>query len=57
MVYEGGKAIGESTLTQLTIGFRLGGQVYSEIIFFEAKASLMYEASAGGQKFAFAPKK
>lgn len=56
-MYEGGKAIGESTLTQLTIGFRLGGQVYSEIIFFEAKASLMYEASAGGQKFAFAPKK
>jgi len=31
----GGKAIGKCTLTQVTVGFQLGGQAYSEIIFFE----------------------
>lgn len=40
VVYEKGKAIGTTTLTQLTIGFQLGGQVYSEIIFFKDKAAL-----------------
>jgi lipid-binding SYLF domain-containing protein len=36
----GGKAIGKTTLSQVTVGFQLGGQKYSEIIFFEKKAPL-----------------
>lgn len=39
-VYRQGKYIGETSLTQLTIGFQLGGQVYSEVIFFGSKAAL-----------------
>lgn len=31
----GGKAIGKCSLTQVTVGLQLGGQSYSEIIFFE----------------------
>jgi lipid-binding SYLF domain-containing protein len=34
-VYEGGKLVGRSTLTQVTIGLQLGGQAYSEIVFLE----------------------
>lgn len=38
-VYEHGKLIGFTKMTQLTIGWQLGGQAYREIIFFEnAKA-------------------
>ena len=39
-VFKKGKLIGYSTLTQVTIGFQLGGQVYSEIIFFQDKRRL-----------------
>lgn len=39
-VYEQGKLIGASSLTQVTIGFQLGGQSYSEIIFFKDKEAL-----------------
>jgi lipid-binding SYLF domain-containing protein len=39
-VYIGKKLIGTSKLTQLTIGFQLGGQAYSELIFFKDKAAL-----------------
>jgi len=39
-VYEKGKFIGDSTLTQLTIGLQLGGQSYSELIFFGEKEAL-----------------
>ena len=120
-VYAGGEHVGNTTMTQLTVGFQLGGQVYSQIIFFEdqrafeeftsenfefgaqatavaitagasasagttgtgaaasstgghtgkaagdyykgmavftfAKGGLMYEASIGGQKFSYQPKK
>lgn len=38
-VFRAGKAVGSTSLTQLTIGFQLGGQVYREIIFFENKKS------------------
>jgi lipid-binding SYLF domain-containing protein len=31
----GDSAVGKSTLTQVTVGLQLGGQSYSEIIFFE----------------------
>ncbi|HEY5719568.1 MAG TPA: YSC84-related protein, partial [Gammaproteobacteria bacterium] len=39
-VYQQGKPIGKSTLTQLTIGLQLGGQAYREIIFFKDKRAL-----------------
>ncbi|WP_116364611.1 YSC84-related protein [Parahaliea mediterranea] len=34
-VYVHGNPVGESTMTQVTVGFQLGGQAYSQIIFFE----------------------
>ncbi len=39
-VYEKGKLIGKSRLTQLSVGLQLGGQGYSEIIFFKDKNAL-----------------
>ena len=39
-VYEGGAIVGKSTLTQVSIGFQLGGQAYSEIVFFQTKQAL-----------------
>ncbi|WP_296981197.1 lipid-binding SYLF domain-containing protein [Thalassolituus sp. UBA1505] len=36
-VYRGGEYVGNSKLTQLSIGFQLGGQACSEIIFFKDK--------------------
>lgn len=119
-VYAGGNYVGDTKMTQVTVGAQLGGQAYSQIIFFEdkrsfdeftsgnfefgaqatavaitagagaqtttggssagasggkhnatavgkynkgmaiftvAKGGLMYEASIGGQKFSYAPKK
>ncbi|MCW8943069.1 MAG: YSC84-related protein [Gammaproteobacteria bacterium] len=34
-VYQGDKLTGKTSMTQLSIGWQLGGQVYSQIIFFE----------------------
>ena len=48
-VYEKGKLIGTASLTQVTIGFQLGGQGYSEVIFFENKEAL---DNFKGSKFA-----
>ena len=99
-VFEQGAYIGDAHVTQATIGAQLGGQSFSEVIFFETKAALdrfkenkwemsagfsavaaaegkskdakytngvavfthakkglMAEASVGGQKFKFTPKK
>ena len=119
-VYEHGKYVGDASMTQVTVGFQLGAEAYSEIIFFQdqrsfneftngnfefgadaqamaitaganakasttgssagasvtknkattaggynkgmatftvAKGGLMYEASIGGQKFNYTPKK
>ena len=39
-VYEKGRRIGTASLTQVTIGLQLGGQAYSEVIFFETKSAL-----------------
>ncbi|MBE8189997.1 MAG: lipid-binding SYLF domain-containing protein [Candidatus Thioglobus sp.] len=39
-VYKKSEFIGSSTLTQITIGFQIGGQAYSEIIFFKDKSAL-----------------
>ena len=38
-VFRGGKAVADVSLTQLSVGFQLGGQAYSEIIFFENKTT------------------
>lgn len=39
LVFRGGQVVGQTSVTQLTIGFQLGGQAYREIIFFEDKAT------------------
>jgi lipid-binding SYLF domain-containing protein len=39
-VYEKGKFIGEARISQGSFGFQLGGQVYTEIIFFKEKKNL-----------------
>jgi lipid-binding SYLF domain-containing protein len=40
VVYEQGKLIGMAKLKQLTVGLQLGGQAYSEVIFFETEDEL-----------------
>jgi lipid-binding SYLF domain-containing protein len=40
LLYESGEPTAEVTLTQLSIGFQAGGQVYSEFIFFEDDETL-----------------
>lgn len=40
VLYEKGTATGRTTLTQVTVGLQLGGQAYSEVIFFETQRSL-----------------
>jgi lipid-binding SYLF domain-containing protein len=49
-VYAGGAYVGDTTMTQLTIGFQLGGQAYSQIIFFEDKRSFE-EFTSGNFEF------
>ncbi|MFN9573889.1 MAG: YSC84-related protein [Betaproteobacteria bacterium] len=39
-VYQKGKHIGESTMNQLSVGFQLGAESFSQIIFFETAAAL-----------------
>ncbi len=36
-VYQGGKVTGTTSLAKLSIGFQLGGQAYSQMIFFQDK--------------------
>ncbi len=36
-VYKNGKKMGDSSMTQLSIGFQAGGQAYRQVIFFEDK--------------------
>lgn len=40
LVYEKGKLIGATTLSQFTIGFQLGGQAYRELIVFQNMQAL-----------------
>jgi lipid-binding SYLF domain-containing protein len=40
VLFEAGAALGKTTVTQVTVGFQLGGQAYSEIVFFENAATL-----------------
>jgi lipid-binding SYLF domain-containing protein len=39
-VYQRGRLIGRSTLTQVSIGLQLGGQAYSEVVFLKDAAAL-----------------
>ena len=39
-VFEKGKLVGSASLTQVSVGFQAGGQVYTEVIFFQDQTSL-----------------
>jgi lipid-binding SYLF domain-containing protein len=49
-VYAGGKHVGDTSMTQVTIGAQLGGQAYSQIIFFEDKRAFN-EFTSGNFEF------
>jgi len=38
-VYEHGKYVGDTSMTQLSVGLQAGGQAYSQIVFFEDQRS------------------
>lgn len=40
VLFENGKSIGKTSIGQVTVGLQVGGQAYSEIIFFENAAEL-----------------
>jgi hypothetical protein len=52
------RVVGDTTMTQLSLGFQAGGQAYSQIIFFQAKRDLdefesgKFEFSAGASAVA-----
>src|SRR6516165_12133368 len=39
-VYEKGKYIGDTSMTQVSVGFQAGGEAFSQIIFFQNKGAL-----------------
>ena len=41
MLFQQGNPIGEAIMTQFTLGLQMGGQNYSELIFFEDEESLL----------------
>ena len=45
-VYAKGKHVGDTSVTQLSVGFQLGGQAYSQIVFFEDKRA--FDEFTGG---------
>ena len=45
-VYQGGKVTGETSLIKATFGFQLGGQAFSQMIFFEDKRA--FDEFTGG---------
>lgn len=49
-VYKQGAQTGTTSMTQVTIGFQLGGQAYSQIIFFEDQRAFD-EFTSGGFEF------
>jgi lipid-binding SYLF domain-containing protein len=49
-VYEKGRYVGDTSMTQLTVGFQLGGQAYSQIIFFEDQRAFK-EFTSGNFEF------
>ncbi len=57
-VFVHGKYVGDTSMTQVSAGFQLGGKAYSQIVFFEDKRSLdefesgSFEFSAGASAIA-----
>ena len=57
-VYMNGRVVGDTTMTQASVGFQAGGKAYSQIIFFEDKRALdefesgSFEFSAGASAVA-----
>ena len=49
-VYAAGSYVGDTSMTQLTLGFQFGGQAYSQIIFFEDERAFN-EFTAGNFEF------
>jgi lipid-binding SYLF domain-containing protein len=49
-VYARGKHVGDVSMTQVSVGWQLGGQAYSEIIFFEDERALR-EFTGGNFEF------
>ena len=49
-VYEQGKQIGTASMTQVSVGFQLGGEAYTQIIFFQDKRALN-EFTSGNFEF------
>ena len=49
-MYQAGAPIGKTTMTQISLGFQFGGQVYKQIIFFEDARS-MREFTSGDFEF------
>ncbi len=49
-VYEQGKYVGDTSMTQLSVGFQAGGQAYSQIIFFQDKRAFS-EFTSGNFEF------
>ncbi len=45
-VYEKGKYVGDTSMTQVTVGAQIGGQAYSQIIFFEDQRAFKEFTSA-----------
>ena len=49
-VYSKGKHVGDTSMTQVTVGLQLGGQAYSQIIFFENESAFK-EFTGGNFEF------
>jgi lipid-binding SYLF domain-containing protein len=49
-VYEQGKHVGDTSMTQVSVGLQAGGQAYSQIVFFEDKKSFE-EFTSGNFEF------
>ena len=49
-VYAGGNYVGDTSMTQLSIGFQAGGQAFSEIVFFKDKRAFE-DFSSGNFEF------
>ncbi|MEO0512281.1 MAG: YSC84-related protein [Planctomycetota bacterium] len=58
LIYEGGEPIGTTRLSQASVGLQLGGQAFSQVVFFEDAAALErftageFEFSAGASAVA-----
>ena len=40
ILIEGGRTVGETSVSQVTVGFQLGGQAYSEFVFFQDQTAV-----------------